>query len=264
MAKACDNTGGQVDICSLYHQRPYYCPWFVAARGHADVSGLYWHLRPCWCLWLLLHWRPCWYPWVRLPLETIFVSMAQVAPEAMLMALACAATEGYDGVCGPCCCRGSCWCPWSVLPSKTMQKSMSHTPIGCKELLLQWCWWLQTYIWERGTWKVYVTTPTPTPSHPIPPQKRSSLEIHQRELFKKCNKDAVCSVALYNCWLLVGMRMGKNSVFSKGLVTGGLTMFQWLYGQHRLDYSFHTVTISLCLRLLVYILFSCTWYLSHS
>lgn len=38
--------------------------------------------------------------WARLLPGSILVCTARVAPEALLMSLACAAAEGFDGVCG--------------------------------------------------------------------------------------------------------------------------------------------------------------------
>jgi hypothetical protein len=63
---------------------------YVTSAGHADIRGLYCHLKPCWCP------------------GSILMSLICVAPEAMLMFLTCAATEGYDGVCGSCCSRRLC------------------------------------------------------------------------------------------------------------------------------------------------------------
>jgi hypothetical protein len=38
---------------------------------------------------------------------------------------------------------------------------------------------------------------------------------------------------------LAEVGVGKDSVLFKGLVTGILTMFQWVYGQHKLDLLFY-------------------------
>lgn len=47
------------------------------AISHVDVYGLCYQLKSCWCPWLML-------------------------PLVMLLSVACAAPEGYDGVCVPC------------------------------------------------------------------------------------------------------------------------------------------------------------------
>lgn len=82
-----------------------------------NASGL------CCCL------KPCWCPWAR---DTTGDRIG---------ALACAATEGYNGVQGTYCGRGLCWCPclycqggscwglWPVLMLKTTRKFTIHTPV---------------------------------------------------------------------------------------------------------------------------------------
>ena len=49
----------------------------ASAISHVDVYGLCYLLKSCWCFWLML-------------------------PLVMLLSVACAATEGHDGVCVPC------------------------------------------------------------------------------------------------------------------------------------------------------------------
>lgn len=62
------------------------CLACVTSKGHAEHHGsLCCHLWPCGCL------------WGRLPLETILIALAHVPWEAMLMSLAYAAMESYDG-----------------------------------------------------------------------------------------------------------------------------------------------------------------------
>lgn len=53
--------------------------------------------------------------------------IAHVAPEAILMSLACATTEGYDDTHGLYCSRGIGWC--LVLPPKTMLRSMAYAEV---------------------------------------------------------------------------------------------------------------------------------------
>lgn len=85
----------------------------VAAQGHVmslvcapavsyvDVYGLCYLLKSCWCPWLML-------------------------PLVVLLSVACAATEGHDGVCVPCFRELCCLWLWSVLPPETIWKLMIH------------------------------------------------------------------------------------------------------------------------------------------
>ena len=59
----------------------------------------------------------------------LLVFIAHVAPEAILMSLACATTEGYGDINGPCCSRRQGWYLGSVLPFKTMLRSMAYTEV---------------------------------------------------------------------------------------------------------------------------------------
>lgn len=57
----------------------------------------------------------------------ILVSMTLVAPQSMLISLACDAAKIYDSVSGSCCGRGHSCGPWSVMPPETMLRSAPHT-----------------------------------------------------------------------------------------------------------------------------------------
>lgn len=74
---------------------------YDAAQSHVDICGVY------------FYWKPCWFKWPTPP------------PEAILISLACAHTEGYDVV-GGSCHRGLGWCPWSLLPSETILRYKAH------------------------------------------------------------------------------------------------------------------------------------------
>lgn len=91
------------------------CLACVTSKGHAEHHGsLCCHLWPCGCL------------WGRVPLDTILIALAHVPWEAMLMSLAYAAMESYDGFHGLSWSRRLCWCLWSVLTLDTMPRSLAH------------------------------------------------------------------------------------------------------------------------------------------
>lgn len=73
----------------------------AATWSHVDAHGLYFCRGSWWCVWPVL------------------------LPEVMLLFMACAATEAYDGVCGLCISRGLC--PWSLQPLETIMMSMVHS-----------------------------------------------------------------------------------------------------------------------------------------
>lgn len=175
----------------------------VITKDHVDVYGLCYHLNQCRCLWAIL------------PQGVMLVSMVH------------AATEGYGGVHGLCCGRGLCWCLWSILPPETMLRSVVCADIRSHVLCCHrnhaevhdlCSHWLKD---KEASFAVASIT------HSTVEEKRHNRLLRQlllhltkqqprRKLLKRilenCDKDE-----LYNWWLLVGVRVGKDDVFSKGL-----------------------------------------------
>lgn len=185
----------------------------AATGGYVDVHELCYRLKPCWRLWSML------------PSGIMVVSMTTHSE-----------TEGRVDVCSPCYHWKPWGCPWFVLSPESMLMSMacavarnhveSYDP-GCRSLIRG----KEAFCCGVDDWRLTVEmrgiggfsdNPSFLPLHP--PQRRNNLDQKpvKRMLW----------------WFLVGVGVGKDSVFLKGVTTKDLTMLQWIYWQHKLDLVF--------------------------
>lgn len=123
-----------------------------ALRGEVELEA-WWRRGPGWCE------RPA------LPPE------AMVMSGSLLLRRVCIYVHGLGCLPGPC--LGTCatasralFVVCAVVRNHVEAVDLcSHWLWSVGRLLLHWCWWWQTYNWERGTWKTFVTTSLPNPQH---------------------------------------------------------------------------------------------------
>lgn len=112
----------------------------------------------------------------------------------------------------------------SVLREKGLKSVAKNHCSLLRKILQLWYWWQQMDSWGRGTRRMSVTTPIPTP--PLSKEKRKKGNSLGRKPSKRTQSmwQRRWGVALQGWWLLAGV--GEDSVLLKGQATGSLAMLQ--------------------------------------